>query len=138
VGCITHEGVSLFKASFAQIKQDPQLRVFFYRYFSGCGGSCDGIKRTNSDIVIPVAFNTLAMLYVDGQRGCPYLLKRLLLLNVVASNPENLASPEHDILRDAANLTIARHKSSCVMVLTLLFLITRNTKTILIMIENSS
>ena len=28
-----------------------------------------GIKCTNSDIVIPVAFKTLAKLYVDGHRG---------------------------------------------------------------------
>ena len=61
---------------------------------------------------MPVAFNTLARLYVDGQRGCPYLLNLLLLLNVVASSPANFASPEQDILRDAASSTIARHSSS--------------------------
>ena len=72
---------------------------------------------TNSLIVVPVAFNTLAMLYVDGQRGWPYLLNRLLLLNVVASRPANLANPEQDIFFEAANLTIARHSSSCVILI---------------------
>ncbi len=54
-------------------KKRPSMMVFFVSvcgcYCSGVFGSCGGIKLTNSDIVIPVAFNTLAMLYVDGQRG---------------------------------------------------------------------
>lgn len=66
----------------------------------------------NSDIVMPVAFNTLAKLYVDGQRGCPYLLKRLLLLKVVASSPAKRAKPEQDIFLDLARFTIPYHNSA--------------------------
>ena len=63
----------------------------------------------------PVACNILAMLLVDGQRGCPYLELRLLLLNVVGSRPLNLARPEQDIFLEVANLSIAVHTSLCVI-----------------------
>ena len=49
-------------------------------------------------MVLPVEFNIFAMLFVEGHLGCPYFDHRLLLLNVVASNPENFANPEQDIL----------------------------------------
>ena len=50
----------------------------------------------NSARVNPVAFRTLAKLHVVGQRFSPKRLMRLLLLNVVASNPASFANPEHD------------------------------------------
>ena len=77
-----------------------------------------GIKVKNlvkSFIDAPVADNIFAILFVDGQRGWPYLDQRLLLLNVVASNPESLAKPEQDILCLTAKLSIACHISWCVI-----------------------
>ena len=55
----------------------------------------------------PVAEIIFAMLAVDGQRGCSYLEKRLLLLNVVGSKPLRLANPEQDIPCSLANISIA-------------------------------
>lgn len=49
-------------------------------------------------MVLPVEFNIFAILFVEGHLGCPYFDQRLLLLKVVASNPENLANPEQDML----------------------------------------
>ena len=63
----------------------------------------------------PVASRILAMLFVDGQRGCPYFELRLLLLNVVGSSPLNFAKPEQDIFLENANLSIAVHTSLCVI-----------------------
>ena len=63
----------------------------------------------------PVAFNILAMLFVDGQRGWPYFDQRLLLLNVVGSRPLYFARPEHDMLCKLAKLSIAYQTSLCVI-----------------------
>lgn len=68
-----------------------------------------------SFIEAPVASKILAMLLVDGQRGCPYLDQRLLLLNVVGSNPLYLAKPEQDMLCSFANTSIAYQISLCVI-----------------------
>ena len=62
-------------------------------------------------MVFPVEFNIFAILFVEGHRGCPYFDQRLLLLKVVASNPENLANPEQDMLCRKAKLSIACHIS---------------------------
>lgn len=73
------------------------------------------INFSNCPRLIPVAFKTQARLYVDGQRKCPNLSIRLLLLNVVASNPATLASPEHESPIRFATLTMPHHNSSCVI-----------------------
>ena len=59
-----------------------------------------GLEKVDESIkgFIDKYFNILAILFVEGQRGCPYFDQRLLLLNVVASNPLRLASPEQDTL----------------------------------------
>ena len=59
----------------------------------------------------------MAILFVEGHRGCPYFDQRLLLLKVVASNPENFANPEQDMLCWKAKLSIACHISWWVMVI---------------------
>lgn len=63
----------------------------------------------------PVEDKILDILLVDGQRGWPSLVQRLLLLNVVGSNPLHRANPEHDIPCSVANFSMARHISSCVI-----------------------
>lgn len=65
----------------------------------------------NSFISVPVASKILAMLLVDGQRGCPYFDQRLLLLNIVGSSPLSFARPEHETLWAAAKQSIAFHIS---------------------------
>ena len=62
-----------------------------------------------------VPCNILAMLLVDGQRGWPYCEKRLLLLNVVGSNPQCFARPEQLILCAVAKQSIAFQTSACVI-----------------------
>ena len=44
-----------------------------------------------------VAFSIFEIVSVDGHRGWPNTEARLLLLNVVGSNPLRLAKPEQDI-----------------------------------------
>jgi len=61
---------------------------------------------------LPVAFRILDMLWVDGQRGCPYCENRLDLLKVVGSKPLNLASPEQVMFSHFAKLSIAFHTLS--------------------------
>ncbi len=48
----------------------------------------------NSLMLQFVTAKTLEMLSVDGQRGLPSALMRLLLLNVVGSSPAFFAKPE--------------------------------------------
>ena len=62
-------------------------------------------------MVFPVDFNIFAILFVEGHLGWPYFDQRLLLLNVVASRPENFAKPEQDILFFNAKTSIACHIS---------------------------
>ena len=69
----------------------------------------------NSFISVPVASNILAMLLVDGQRGCPYFDQRLLLLNMVGSSPLSFAKPEQESLWAAAKQSIAFQISLCVI-----------------------
>jgi hypothetical protein len=64
---------------------------------------------------MPVADNILDKLYVDGQRGLPYLFQRLLLLNVVGFRPLIIAKREHDMPWRCAQLSIAHHISICVI-----------------------
>ena len=60
--------------------------------------------------------NILEIVPVDGQRGCPNMVNRLLLLKVVGSSPLRFASPEQDILCSCANNSIAFQICSCVMI----------------------
>lgn len=64
----------------------------------------------------PVEDKILEILLVDGQRGWPSLVQRLLLLNVVGSNPLHRANPEQDIPCAFAKFSIARQISSCVII----------------------
>ena len=64
-----------------------------------------------------VASSILAMLFVDGHRGCPYFDQRLLLLKVVGSSPLYFASAEQDIFLSLAKQSIAYHTSLCVICL---------------------
>ena len=66
-------------------------------------------------MLLSVASKIFAMLFVDGQRGWPYLDQRLLLLNVVGSKPLRFARQEQDILCEYAKLSIAPHISLCVI-----------------------
>lgn len=70
-----------------------------------------GKNLSKSQSVIFAAFNTRTKLCVDGQRGKPFLLTRLLLLNVVAFNPAKQANPEQDMFKDFAKFIIPSHKS---------------------------
>ena len=54
-----------------------------------------------------VASSIFEMLPVEGHRGCSYLENRLLLLNVVGSNPLRFASPEQDKPCSLANNSMA-------------------------------
>ncbi len=65
------------------------------------------ISLKKSSGFAPTADIIFAILDVDGQRGCSYFEKRLLLLNVVGSKPLHFASPEQDILCSRANSSIA-------------------------------
>ena len=73
------------------------LSVLFY--IACCAGE-ESVEKyfVKSYRLAPVLSNIFAILFVEGQRGCPYLDQRLLLLNVVASNPLRFASPEQDTL----------------------------------------
>ena len=87
----------------ATIKNRPDGRCFFlfylYFYIACCAGE-EFVEKyfVKSYKLAPVLSNIFAILLVEGQRGCPYLDQRLLLLNVVASNPLRFASPEQDTL----------------------------------------
>lgn len=85
-------------------------RDVFYAAFS-----CDGINFVKSFMDAPVADNIFAILFVDGQRGCPCLDQRLLLLNVVGSRPLHFANPEHVFPCSDAKLSIAFQTSSWFM-----------------------
>ena len=74
-------------------------------------------------MLTPVASKIFAILFVDGQRGWPYLDQRLLLLNVVGSKPLRFARQEQDILREYAKLSIAPHTSLCVIFLSFWFIV---------------
>lgn len=69
----------------------------------------------NSASPKPVAFRTFAKLHVVGHRFSPNRLMRLLLLNVVASNPASFASPEQDRCIHFARFMIASHNWSFVI-----------------------
>ena len=73
------------------------------------------INFVKSWMLAPVDDNILEILFVDGHRGWPSLDHRLLLLNVVGSNPLHFANPEHDIPCSVAKRSIARQTSSCVI-----------------------
>lgn len=73
------------------------------------------MNLVNSWIEAPVDANILEILLVDGHRGWPSLVQRLLRLNVVGSKPLHRANPEHDIPCSIANRSIARQTSSCVI-----------------------
>lgn len=73
------------------------------------------INLVNSWIEAPVDDNILEILLVDGHRGCPSLVQRLLRLNVVGSKPLHRAKPEQDIPCSVANRSMARQTSSCVI-----------------------
>lgn len=75
-----------------------------------------GTNFANSPNVICNAFITHAIVYVDGQCGEPSRFVRLLLLNVVESNPDNRARPEQDIFFHRAIFAIPTHKSLCVII----------------------
>lgn len=77
-----------------------------------------GVLSTNfvkSWIDAPVEDKILEMLLVDGQRGWPSLVQRLLRLNVVGSKPLHRARPLHDMPCAVAKFSMARQISSCVM-----------------------
>ena len=63
------------------------------------------LKKSLADA--PVAASIFEMLHVDGQRGCPKTVIRLLLLKVVGSSPLLFASPEQVIPWSCANSSIA-------------------------------
>lgn len=73
------------------------------------------MNLVNSWIEAPVDANILEILLVDGHRGWPSLVQRLLRLNVVGSKPLHRANPEHDFPCSIANRSIARQTSSCVI-----------------------
>lgn len=73
---------------------------------------CGSINLVKSWILAPVDDKILEILFVDGQRGCPSLDQRLLLLKVVGSRPLHFAKPEQDIPCSVANRSIARQTSS--------------------------
>ena len=72
------------------------------------------INLVKSWISAPVEDKILEILLVDGQRGWPSLVQRLLLLKVVGSSPLHRAKPEQDMPCSVANRSIARQTSSCV------------------------
>ena len=85
-------------------------------YIACCAADEDPEKYfVKSDRFDPVLSNILAILFVDGQRGCPYFDQRLLLLKVVASNPLSFARPEHDTWWSFAKASIANQTSACVI-----------------------
>jgi hypothetical protein len=69
-------------------------------YYAACWAAGEELEKylVKSCKLAPVLSSIFAILFVDGQRGWPYLDQRLLLLNVVASNPLRFASPEQDTL----------------------------------------
>ena len=74
--------------------------LFYLYFYIACCAAGDEEEKyfVKSYRLAPVLSNIFAILFVEGQRGCPYLDQRLLLLNVVASNPLRFASPEQDTL----------------------------------------
>lgn len=72
-----------------------------------------GISFANSINDVFVACNIFDNVYTDGQRGLPFLSKRLLLLKVVGLKLLFIASLEQDIVFLCAHASIARHKSMC-------------------------
>ena len=77
---------------------------------------CAWINFVKSLIDAPVADSIFDILLVDGQRGCPSLDQRLLLLKVVGSKPLHFAKPEHVLPCSLAKRSMAFQTSSCVMV----------------------
>jgi len=75
-----------------KIKSPQECGPFYYMFFVS-----HGINFVKSVIDAPVDDSIFDILFVDGQRGCPSLDQRLLLLKVVGSKPLHLASPEHDM-----------------------------------------
>ena len=73
------------------------------------------MNLVKSWIDAPVEDRIFEILFVEGQRGCPSLVQRLLLLKVVGSKPLHRARPEHDMPCSKANRSIARQTSSCVI-----------------------
>lgn len=82
-------------------------------YFSFPSGI--GQKRAKSIMYASFESNTFARLCIDGQRGLPSRVQRLLRFNVVESNPLRRAIHEQVILRLRAKLSIAFHISACVI-----------------------
>lgn len=64
-------------------------------------------------ILVWVAFKTLLSVNIDGHRGWPVDSNRLLLLNVVASSPQNRARPERVIFLLNAISSIAAQTVEC-------------------------
>lgn len=73
------------------------------------------IYFSKSANVISSVFITRNIVVIHKHRSSPAAVRRLLLLNVVASNPQCRAKPEHDIPCDAAILSIADHIISIVI-----------------------
>ena len=103
----------------AGIKNRPHGR-FFYFFLSS------EKYLAKSDNVIFNEFNTLATVHIDGQRSLPDGNIRLLLLNVVESNPLSFARPDTLILFANANLSNARHVCEFVIIMPSYILLNRN------------
>lgn len=67
----------------------------------------------NCAMLMPVEFKTLLSVNIDGHRGWPVDSNRLLLLNVVASSPQNLARPDRDMFLLNAISSIVAHIVAC-------------------------
>jgi hypothetical protein len=81
-------------------RPDGRFGLFYLYFYIACCAGEESVEKyfVKSYRLAPVLSNIFAILFVEGQRGCPYLDQRLLLLNVVASNPLRFASPEQDTL----------------------------------------
>ena len=102
---------------------------YLYFYIACCAGEeFVGKYFVKSYRLDPVLSNIFAILLVEGQRGCPYLDQRLLLLKVVASNPLRFANPEQDTLCSFANESIANQISVCVILKLLVISLLLDTK----------
>ena len=90
--------------------------IYLYFYIACCAGE-EFVEKyfVRSYRLEPVLSNIFAILFVEGQRGCPYLDQRLLLLKVVASNPLRFANPEQDTLCSLAKESMANQTSACVI-----------------------
>lgn len=90
-------------------------RIFYSHkfYFSVPFGI--GQKRAKSIIYALFESSTFATLCIDGHRGLPSRVQRLLRFKVVESRPLRRAMQEQVILRLRAKSSIAFHMSACVI-----------------------